>query len=78
MTKQEFTGVLYDCYEEIVIERSAVIRATREAAMEDAKALIEFVNSEAEAFDDADGGDTTVGRVDESYCFVVGPDGIEY
>lgn len=67
MAQQKFCGVLFDMLEEVVIERSPVIRATYAEAMADAKALVPVVNQMAE---DADDDNTTIGRVDETYCFV--------
>jgi hypothetical protein len=68
---QEFVGVLYDIVEDIVIERSAVIRGSYAEALNDAKGLVKYVNDEAEAFDDSGDANTTVGRVDDSWCFVM-------
>ena len=70
-TPQAFQGVLFDILEEVVIERSPVIRGTYAEAMADAKALIAVVNGMAEACDDESDGNTTIGRVDDSYCFVM-------
>lgn len=71
MGEQEFQGVLYDIVEEVIIERSAVLRATYAEAMTDAEKLVTVMNARAEAWDDESGSNTTVGRVDESYCFVL-------
>lgn len=68
---QEFQGVLFDILEEVVIERGYCIRGTYAEALADAKAMIDFVNAEAEAADDESNGNTTIGRVDDSYCFVM-------
>jgi hypothetical protein len=78
MSKQpEYVGVVYDWIEEVVIERSPVIRATFDEALVDAKALCKTINEQAEAYDDESDGNTTVGRVDDSYAYVQGPRGIE-
>ena len=74
---QEFVGLVYDWIEEVVIDRSSVIRATAAAALADAKALCRVVNAQAEAIDDSTDENTSVGRCDESYAFVQGPHGIE-
>ena len=68
MSKQEFQGVLFDIVEEVIIERGPVLRATYAEAMEDARKLVGAVNQLAE---DADDGFSTIGRVDDSYCFVL-------
>lgn len=65
-----YIGRLYDSLTDTEVERSPVIRATREQAEADARRLIDVVNELAEdADDDTDGW--TVGRVDESYIDVV-------
>ncbi len=69
--RQEFQGVLFDLIEEVVIDRAPVLRGTYEEAMADARALVAVTNDAAEAFDDSCEGNTTVGRVDDSYCFVL-------
>lgn len=71
MAHREFQGILFDILEEVVIERGPVLRATYAEAMADAKALVKFVNDEAEAHDDSTDENTTVGRVDDSYCYVM-------
>lgn len=71
MVKQVFQGVLYDIVEEVIIERSAVLRGTYAEAMADAGKLVAVMNDQAEAWDDESGSNTTVGRVDDSYCFVL-------
>ena len=38
--RQDFQGVLFDLIDEVVFERSPVIRGTYEQAMADAKALV--------------------------------------
>ena len=79
MTQQSgYTGIIFDVISEVVIERSPVIRATPDEAYRDAQALVGVVNEGAEAYDDESDGNTTVGRVDDSYCFVEGPNGIEW
>lgn len=77
MAQQQYTGVVYDFIEEVVIDRSPIIRATAREALEDAKALVRVVNEQAESFDDTNDDNTTVGRVDNSYAAVEGPHGIE-
>jgi hypothetical protein len=67
---EAFQGVIYDALEEIIIERSPVLRGTREEAYADALALIAVVNAAAEDTDE-DERNWTVGRVDESYCYIV-------
>jgi hypothetical protein len=69
--RQEFQGVLYDIVEELIVERSPVLRGSYAEAMTDAKALVGAVNDMAEAFDDSGDDNTTVGRGDDSYCFVL-------
>lgn len=72
MAKQhDFQGVLFDCLEEIVIDRAPVIRGTYEEAMADARSMVAAVNDMAESADDESDGNTTIGRVDDSYCFVL-------
>lgn len=66
-----FQGVLYDIISEVIVERSAAERGTYAEAMTDARGLIDFVNGKAEAVDDASDSNTTIGRVDDSYCFVM-------
>jgi hypothetical protein len=68
--RQEFVGVVYDLIEEVVIDRSPVIRGTYAEAMKDALDMIPQINAMAELADDESDGNTTVGRVDESYAFV--------
>ena len=68
MAKQEFQGVLFDLIEEVIIDRAPVTRGTYAEAMEDAKQLVAVVNVMAESADD---DTSTIGRVDESYCFVL-------
>ncbi len=74
----EYVGVLYDLIEDVIVEQSAIIRATPDAAYRDAKELIAVFNDGLEAYDDSDDDNTTVGRVDETWCFVTGPNGIEW
>lgn len=79
MSKQQgYVGVLFDSYSDTVIERSPIERETPDAAYRDAIALIPIVNEQAEAYDDSCDGNTTIGRVDDSYAYVQGPQGIEY
>jgi hypothetical protein len=79
MSKQQgYVGVLFDAYSDVVIEKSPVERETPDAAYRDALALIPIVNAQNEAYEDSDGGDFTIGRVDASYAFVQGPQGIEW
>lgn len=66
----EYEGVLYDDIEGVVIERSPVLRATYTEAFEDAKQLVALVNVRAEAADDESDIDSTIGRVDITYCYV--------
>lgn len=68
---KNFQGVLYDILEEIVMECSPVLRGTYAEALADAKALVKVVNDMAEASDDENDSNTTIGRVDDSYCFVL-------
>lgn len=68
MAKQEFQGVLFDLIEEVIIDRAPVTRGTYAEAMEDAKQLVAVVNVMAE---NADDDTSTIGRVDDSYCFVL-------
>jgi len=68
---QQFQGVLYDLIEEVFVESAPCLRGTYAEAMEDAKALVEAVNAQAEIYDDEADGNSTVGRVDDSYCFVL-------
>jgi hypothetical protein len=75
--KPEYVGLVYDFIEEVVIERSPIVRATAADALADAKALCRVVNAQAEAYDDTNDDNTTVGRVDASYAAVQGPHGIE-
>lgn len=70
MKEQEFVGAIYDILEDVVIERSPVIRATYAEAMADARALVKVVNDNAEAFDD-ELDNQSIGRVDDSYCHVL-------
>jgi hypothetical protein len=74
----DFQGYLFDIFSEVVIERSPVIRGTYAEAMEDAKGLVAVMNDAAEAIDDSTDENTTVGRVDESYCFVLMDGAIVY
>lgn len=70
---KEFNGVIFDMIEDVIIDRSPVLRATYAEAMADAKALVKVVNDEAEAIDDDrgyDGENSSIGRVDASFCFV--------
>jgi hypothetical protein len=69
--RQDFQGVLYDIIEEVIIDRAPVVRGAYAEAMADAQAMVAAVNAQAEAFDDSDDENTTVGRVDDSYCFVL-------
>lgn len=69
LKRGEYVGVLYDWIEEVVIEQSPIIRGTWDEAMADARALIQVVNDAAEAIDDAGDTNSTVGRVDDSYCY---------
>lgn len=78
MPKQEFQGVLYDLVEEVIIERGSVLRATYAEAMADARKLVVVMNDRAEAWDDESDSNTTVGRVDDSYCFVLVDGAIAY
>lgn len=71
MTKQTFQGVLFDILEEVIIDRSPVLRATYAEAMADAQKMVSLTNERAEAWDDDSGSNTTVGRVDDNYCFVL-------
>lgn len=71
MSKQAFQGVLYDIVEEVIVDWAPVVRGTYAEAMADAKAMVEVKNAEAEAFDDESDDNTTIGRVDDSYCFVM-------
>lgn len=71
MARQEFQGVLFDIIEEVIIERGPVLRATYAEAMADAEKLVAAMNKQAESWDDDSDGNTTVGRVDDSYCFVL-------
>lgn len=71
MGKQVFQGVLYDIVEEVIIERSAVLRSSYAEAMEDAGKLVAVMNEQAEVWGDNSSSNTTVGRVDDSYCFVL-------
>ena len=74
---QEYVGIVYDFIEDVVIERSPILRRTAAEALADAKALCRVVNERAEAYDDTNDDDSTVGRVDDSYAAVQGPYGIE-
>lgn len=63
-----FQGVLFDILEEVVIDRAPVLRGSYAEAMEDAKQMVAVVNVMAENADDETPGNTTIGRVDESYA----------
>ena len=71
MSKQEFQGVLFDIVEEVIIERAPVLRATYAEALNDAHALVAKMNEQAERWDEDCSENTSVGRVDDSYCFVL-------
>lgn len=68
---KDFQGALYDILEEVVIERAPVVRGTYDEAMADARALVKVVNDMAELADDDSDSNTTIGRVDDSYCYVL-------
>ncbi|MGQ2994249.1 hypothetical protein [Variovorax sp.] len=68
---REYQGVLYDLIEEVFIERAPCLRGSYAEAMQDAEALVNSVNAQAEIADDESKGNTTIGRVDASYCFVL-------
>jgi hypothetical protein len=71
MTKrQEFVGCLFDVISETVVEVGVVIRGTYAEAMADARSMVEPFNEYAQGIDDEADNDSTVGRVDETYCFV--------
>jgi len=74
---QEFQGCLFDIISETAVEMSPVIRATYAEALADARKLVHVVNDEAEAFDETL-DDQTVGRVDDSYCYVLVDGVIDY
>ena len=57
--------------DEIIIERAPVLRGTYSEAMADAANLVAVVNEQAESADDEGDDSATVGRVDDSYCFVL-------
>lgn len=57
MTKQTFQGVLFDILEEVIIDRSPVLRATYAEAMADARKLAATTDA--------------IEGADESYCFVL-------
>lgn len=75
---REFQGVLYDLIEEVFVERAPCLRSTYAEAMQDAKALVETINAQAEIYDDEADGNSTVGRVDDSYCFVLADGALVY
>jgi hypothetical protein len=68
---QDFQGVLYDIVEEVVIDRAPVVRGTYAEAMADAQAMVKAVNDMAECVDNEADDNSTIGRVDDSYCFVL-------
>lgn len=76
--QMDYQGVLYDLIDEVIVERGPVIRGTYAEAMADAHALLAVVNAEAEAADDESDENTSVGRVDDSYCFVLCDGSLEY
>jgi hypothetical protein len=78
MAQHEFVGVLFDCISESLVDRSPVIRATYAEAMADARAMVAPVNQMAEERDDAADDNSTIGRVDESYCFVMVDGEVDY
>lgn len=69
--QQDFQGCLYDIFEEVIVDRAPVVRGSYEEAMADAKAMVDAVNSMAESADDESESNSSIGRVDESYCFVL-------
>lgn len=67
----DFQGVLYDIVSEQIIDRAPIIRGTYAEAMADAHSMVGAVNAQAEAIDDNSDSNSTIGRVDASYCFVM-------
>ncbi len=65
-----YCGIVYDEVDEVVIERSPVIRGTWKEAKDDALKLCEHVNKNPDDYN----GET----VDESCAYVSGPGGLEF
>lgn len=65
-----YTGIVFDIVDEVRIESSPVIRATPEAAYQDALALVKYINENSADFNDR--------VVDETDAYVYGPSGIEW